>query len=246
MIYLVHGNDALALREKSHELLRALSAKRPDAEVFRLTLEDWSEGKLNELVESQGLFEHKYIVALDTLLSSNESSKEVAKEIAAVLLSKLEELERSENVFILIEGEVDAKTLAKIEKHAKKIWKCDEKEIKERKDFNVFALTDALGRRDKKSLWVTYEKAILRGLEPEELHGLLFWQVKNLLIASKSKSAEESGQKPFVWSKSRSFLKNFTEEELKQVSSSLLDIYHNARRGIVDFDIALEKFILQV
>src|SRR3989338_10426593 len=101
MIYLVHGNDALALREKSPELLRALSAKRQDAEVFRLTLEDWSEGKLNELVESQGLFEHKYIVALDTLLSSNESSKEVAKEIAAVLLSKLEELERSENVFIL-------------------------------------------------------------------------------------------------------------------------------------------------
>lgn len=236
MIYLIHGNDSGLVHEKLHGLLRALSIKKPNAEVFRVTLDNWREDKINELVESQGLFEHKYIVVLDSILGN--------KEAALALLERLDDLKGSENVFVIVEGTLDAAKLTKLSKVAEKIWKADGKETAPKKSFNVFAITDALGRRDKKNLWAMYHKAILSGSEPEELHGLLLWQVKNLLIAAQSGSAEEAGQKPFVWMKAQGFLKNFTEEELKLASSSLVDIYHNARRGKVEFDVALERFIL--
>lgn len=238
MIYLVHGNDGGLVRDKLQGLLKALATKKPNAETFRITLENWSEGQLNEFIESQGLFEHKYIVVLDSILADKATTE--------ILLDKLEDLKKSDNVFIIVEGKIDAAKLTKLSKHAEKVWKADAKESAPKKAFNVFAITDALGRRDRKSLWATYHAALFNGSEPEELHGLLFWQIKSLLIAAQSKSAEEAGQKPLVWSKAKGFLKNFTPEELKGASSSLVDIYHDARKGIVEFDVALEKFILGV
>jgi DNA polymerase III delta subunit len=238
MIYLVHGNDGGLVKDKLHGLLKALAIKKPNAEVFRVTLDNWSEGQLNELVESQGLFEHKYIVVLDSIFADKAATE--------ILIDRLADLKKSDNVFIVVEGKIDAAKLTKLSKHAEKVWKADAKETAPKKAFNVFAITDALGRRDRKSLWAMYHSALFNGSEPEELHGLLFWQIKSLLIAAQSKSAEEAGQKPFVWSKAKGFLQNFTPEELKGASSSLVDIYHDARKGIVDFDIALEKFILGV
>lgn len=237
MIYLVHGNDGKLVREKLGGLLRALAIKKPNAEVFRLNLENWSNEKIDEFVGGQGLFEHKYIVVLDSILGNKETTE--------ILLSKLDELKSSDNVFILVEGDLTAANLTKLSKKAEKVWIADAKEVAPKKSFNVFAITDALGRRDKKSLWTMYHKALFSGSEPEELHGLLLWQIKTLLIAAQSKNAAESDLKPFVWSKSQGFLKNFSEEELKSASAELVDIYHNARRGMVDFDVALEKFILQ-
>ncbi len=242
MLYLVHGTDNGGAREKVHELLGVLSAKKPNAEIFRVTSEDWSDDKLTELIGGQGLFERKNIALLDTILSS----KETLKEIAESFLTRLEEMAGSDNVFIVLEKEIDAKALAKFEKKAQKVWKCDIKARTEKKDFNVFALTDAFGRRDKKTLWALYQKAILNGSEPEELHGLLFWQVKSLLVAAQAKSADEAGLKPFVWSKAQSFLKNFKEGELSRISSSLVNMYHRARRGEVDFEVELEMFVLGV
>lgn len=235
MIYLICGDDNSAVREKLHELLDVLSLKRPNAEIFRMTSEDWSEPKFSELIESQGLFENKYIVVLDTLLGE--------KNISAAVLERLDELKESENVFIFVQSEIESALREKIKKFAERVWWEDGEEIKVKKDFNVFALTDAFGRRDKKSLWVIYNKALLAGMEPEELHGLLFWQIKSLLVAAGAKNAEDAGQKPFVWSKAQGFLKNFSRDELARISSSLVGIYHNARRGIVDFDVALERFI---
>lgn len=238
MIYLIHGNDSTGVRKKLHELLAALAVKKPNAEVFRVTTENWSREQLDELVGSQGLFEHKYIVVLDSLLPN--------KEISEVFFEKIDELKESDNAFILVEGAILAAPLAKIEKRATKTWEVEFKEQKKKEAFNVFALTDALGRKDKKTLWTGYNKAILNGSEPEELHGLLFWQVKSMLMAIDAKDAESAGQKPFVWSKSKGFLNNFTKSELEALSASLVDIYHRSRRGLLDFDVALEKYILSM
>lgn len=238
MIYLIHGNDGGLVKEKLQGLLRALAIKKPNAEVFRLNLENWAAEKIDEFVGGQGLFEHKYIVVLDSIFGN--------KEAAEILLSKLDELKNSDNVFVIVEGGIGATNLTKISKRVEKTWLAEAKDAPAKKTFNVFAITDALGRRDKKSLWATYHKAIFSGSEPEELHGLLLWQVKTLLVAAQSKNATESGLKPFVWTKSQSFLKNFKEDELKKMSANLVELYHDTRRGIVDFDVALERFILGV
>ncbi|MEK7175845.1 MAG: hypothetical protein AAB695_00530, partial [Patescibacteria group bacterium] len=80
-----------------------------------------------------------------------------------------------------------------------------------RNDFNIFALTDAIGARKKKDAWVLYQKALASGMAAEDVFfRAVIWQVKNTLIASKTKNAGETDMKPFPYSKAKGFLKNFS------------------------------------
>ena len=57
MIYLIYGTDTHKTRKKLHELLDTALKKRPGAELFKITTENWSETQFDELLVSQGLFE---------------------------------------------------------------------------------------------------------------------------------------------------------------------------------------------
>ncbi len=237
MLYLIHGNDFEKARGKARELIAALQKKKPDAEVFRLEDEMVSEGKLVELAGSQGLFERKYIVFADNVFRSEE-----AKEI---VLGKLKMLAESENIFIFLEDELNKTDLKELEKFAEKVQQFSSP-LKKEKPFNIFTLTEMLGRREKRGLWILYQKALAQGLAPEEIHGVLFWQIKAMLAAMLTKTAEEAGFKPFVFQKSRAFAKNYSVAELKNLSAKMVAVYHNARRRGPDLDIALERLILEI
>ncbi|OHA38338.1 MAG: hypothetical protein A3I97_02365 [Candidatus Taylorbacteria bacterium RIFCSPLOWO2_02_FULL_44_35] len=225
MLYLIYGNDFEKARGKARELIADLQKRKPNA------------GKLDELSGGQGLFERKYIVFADNVFRSAE-----AKEI---VLKKLKSLADSENVFIFLEDELGKADLKELEKFAKKVQKFSGATNKE-KPFNVFSLTEKLGRRDKRGLWILYQKALAEGLAPEEIHGILFWQIKAMLAAVLAKTAEESGLKPFVFQKSRVFAKNYSLAELKNLSSKMVAVYHNSRRIGPDLDVALERLILEI
>lgn len=64
--------------------------------------------------------------------------------------------------------------------------------------FNVFALTDSVGERDKRKSWTLYQKALAGGMSAEEVFWRIVWVVKTMLLVSKTKSAEEAEVKPFV------------------------------------------------
>lgn len=237
MLYLIYGNDFEKARGKARELIANLLKKRPGAEVFRLEDEMVSGGKLDELSGGQGLFQRKYIVFADNVFRSEE-----AKEIS---LGKLKELAESENIFIFLENELAKTDLKELAKFAEKIQKFSGL-VKKEKPFNVFALTEMLGRRDKRGLWILYQKTLAEGLAPEEIHGILFWQIKAILAAVLAKTAEEVGFKPFVFQKSRNFAKNYSTTELKNLSSKMVSIYHNSRRSGPSLDVALERLILEM
>jgi len=59
---------------------------------------------------------------------------------------------------------------------------------KKGREFNIFALTDALGARQKKDAWILYQKALGAGLSAEEIFFKIVWQVKSMLIAKKTKN----------------------------------------------------------
>ena len=241
MIYLLYGNDTTASRKKLHTLLSGLFKKRPDAEYFHLTSENVSEISVEELVSSQGLFEQKYIVVFDNLFE--DKGKENNRK--AELLKMLKEMQKAEHVFIFLEGKLDKKTITKFEKYSEKTQEFSKTELKKER-FNTFSLTDALGKRDRKSLWTLYQKAREENIACEEIHGILFWQVKSMLLALQSSSAKEAGLNPFVFNKSKSFLRNYSEGEMKGLSKKLVALSHDARRGMHEFDIALERFILSL
>ena len=239
MIYLLYGEDTAKAREKMHTLVDSLHAKKPDASLFKMDETNFNSARLEEFVLSAGLFEQKYIVVLDNVFENKE-----AKE---VVIKKVKDIGVSENIFIVLEGKLDKKTIVKMEKYTEKVQEFVKSVPAKKKDeFNIFSLTDAIGRRDRKKAWVLFQQAIASGAAAENIHGTIFWAVKSMLLAQDAKTAKEAGLNPFVFSKSVSFAKNFNNNELKNISSRLVSIYHDARRGGTELVVALEMFILSI
>lgn len=116
---------------------------------------------------------------------------------------------------------------------------------KKRSDFNIFSLTDAIGGRKKKEAWILYQKALMTGVPAEVIFfQALVWQIKSMLIASKTKSVTETDMKPFPYSKAKSFLKNFKDGELEKLSEDLVIGYNLARRGEGEVETLVEKILL--
>ncbi|MBI2618271.1 hypothetical protein HYW58_02350 [Candidatus Kaiserbacteria bacterium] len=237
MIYALYGNDTHTSREKLHALLHTLCKKRPRAECFHITSENRETYNIQELIVSRGLFEEKYIVVLDGLLEAGETRDE--------LLLLLKDMKESEHIFIFLEETLDAKTREKFERHAEKIQQFQTTGGKKNR-FNAFLLTDAFGERDRKKLWTLLQRAKRENVSDEEIHGILFWQVKNMLIAKETRNAKESGLNPFVHKKASQALSRFSEKELETLAKTLVSLSHDARRGVHEFDTALERFVLSV
>ncbi|MEA2112943.1 MAG: hypothetical protein U9P50_03155 [Patescibacteria group bacterium] len=249
MIYSLHGGDNNLSREKLRSLLKSLFLKKPDAGFFKLDSDNFSEIKLEEFIKSQGLFEKKYIIQMDGLFEDKKISKSI--------VDRLEEIKESENIFIFIDKKIPKLVLKKIEKHAVKIQEFSLKKSNSRSfttnkgdfeisDFNILELATYFGNRNKKDLWVLYQKTKLRDIPTEEVSGILFWQLKVMFQTLNSKNFTEAGLKPFVFNKAKGYLRNYSKEELKKMSSDLVSIYHEARRRGLEFDLALEKFILEL
>lgn len=229
MIYLLYGTDTIKSRTKLHTLLDSMFAKKPDASYVRVDLENFNESRIEEFVGSQGLFESKYIIVFDNLFRDNPQSSHSggggAKEI---LLKNLKEISQSQNIFIFLEEKLNKIELKKFEKYAEKIQSFEAvgATSNQEKKFDIFSLTYAFGRRDKKALWVLYQKAKLNNIADEQIHGVLFWKIKSMLLSFNTP--------------------HYSEDELKKLSSSLVSLYHDTRRGIREIDIALERFILEI
>ena len=257
MFYLFYGTESEKARARMHAVLDGAKKKRPDAEVFRVEGSQFQEGMIDEWTGGMGLFERKMIVVLDKVFEN--------KEAAEALASRAEALGASENMILILEGKLDKKTLTKLEKYAYKTEAFVEEKTDDRKfglgpglgkggsgslslkDFNIFSLTDAFGARDKKQLFALYSKSQFFGVPPEEVSGILFWQLKAMRLAfSPLADAKSTGLNPFVFNKARGYAKNFSAKELNDLSSKLISSYHDAHRGLCDFSVELEKLALML
>lgn len=238
MIYFVTGSGRARVRKTLDELVGALQKKRPNALLFRMSLSEWNKDSFAGIAGGQGLFEHKYIVVLESLFEN--------KDAALHLEEQIKELKAADHAFLFVEYSPKAPIKNLLKKNAEKTWEIDDKNVTLKKEFNIFSLTDALGDRDRVRLWVLYQKALISGSEPEEIHGILFWQIKSMLSVAQSKTADEATVKPFVWSKTQRFLKNYSLPELKKISSDMVDLYHLSRIESGDLEDYLEEFVLAV
>lgn len=239
MLYLIYGTNRDAALAKKDDLVRSCHAKRPDAQVFVLGEDNFSANEFQALYSSQGLFEKKHIVVLDRVFSDIEKKEAV--------LAGLPAMAKAESVFIIFEELFDARTKdeEKVKKYAEKFFAFGVKKEEKPRDNTSFLITDAFGAKDRKTAWVHFQKAIRAGLSAEEIHGALSWQIRSILLAKKTKSAEESGLAPYVYGKSARFAKNFTEEELDEILERLTDMYHGIRSDGGELEVEFEKFLLK-
>ncbi len=234
MIYLFLGQYKKTL-QKANNLVDVLLKKQPDASLLKFNIENFENKNINDLVSAQGLFFNKNIIVLSKIFEDIDNKE--------IILKNINEIKGSQNIFIFIEESLDKKSLEKFEKFAEKIQEIKIEEKKVESKFNMFSLTDSLGKRDKKNLWLLYRNALKNG-SAEEIYGILWWQLKTILIVQKSKNVSDSGLKPFVFNKTKDFLKNFKEDEIQKKAFDLVKIYHNTRRQSTEMEISLEKWIL--
>jgi DNA polymerase III delta subunit len=243
MIYFIHGDTQKSFK-KATQLVDSMLAKKPDAELFKISVDDFGENKLQDLIGGQSLFAKKYIVQMSRMLEDEVSGD--------IVLKNLKEVADSENVFVWVEEKVKAPALKKIEKVAEKVQEFklsgSTASSKSKKDsgLNVFALADAFGSRDRKKLWALYTEAIKESIPAEEINGILWWQLKSIILVTKTKSAKEAGMKDFPYNKSQRFAQNFSADELQEMSDKMIEIYHESRRGGAELAVRLEKFLLEV
>jgi len=135
-----------------------------------------------------------------------------------------ENLANSETIFFFLEEKINSLDNKKYEKFSK-IENFEELIIKKKENNISFDIANSFALKDKMKTWFLFNQAMESNISPEAISGVLFWKIKSLLNEKKS---------------------IFSKEELKNCSSSLVSIYHKAHLGELDFNISLEKFLLNV
>lgn len=254
MLYLFHGLDTRKSAEKAHSLVGSLRTKRPDAAFVVVDADHWSVSIIEEHLGGQGLFSNKYIVFLDRVTENPDAEEKIVDFIPA--------MNESANIFIVLEGKLNAELKKMFEKHAEKMVESGmtpavsgdrisvgadaRPSLVGKKEFNIFTLADALGARDSFKVWSTYRQAVENGVEAESIVGTLFWQVKSMILAAKVKNAAEAGLNPFVYGKSKRYAVNFSDGELRRLLKELIVLYHEGHRGTVDLEIGVERVLLSI
>jgi len=231
MLHAFFGTDTVGVREKVHAFV--VSNEEKGSELVRILPEQFVPSALEDAAGSTSLFGSEYIFVIDT--PSEDAS------MFDYVFGHLDILKESPHTFVLIEGELKAAEKKALTRHAEELVEVTGGKAER---FNVFGFADALGRRDKKSLWILCATAKGEGVTAEEIIGILFWQLKVLRLVSRTSSPEESGQKPFVFNKAKGALNKFKEGELDVLSRSLLRLYHDGHGGVHDIDLALERWVL--
>lgn len=172
MLYVFHGTDAAQAGNKARSLAESLQKKRPDAAYAKMDADNWNLSAVEGHLGGQGLFSNKYIVLVDRVTENKEAKDELPGLIPA--------MQESPNIFILLEGKLNAELKRAVEKSAEKIVECELKKEEPKEGFNVFALADVVAKKDSVRAWMLYRKAVESGSEPEQVIGMLFWKAKTV------------------------------------------------------------------
>lgn len=135
---------------------------------------------------------------------------------------ELDNLKDSKTIFVFLEEKLLVPEIKKLKKYAI-IEDFNITVLNKKPKMNTFSIAEAFSRRNKIETWILYREAIALGTAPEEISGIIFWKIKMMLLNG---------------------TKFFSVDELKNNSSHLVDIYHKAHKGELDFTIGLEQFIL--
>ncbi len=238
MLYVYFGSDIQKSQLAWRKFAEAVKAKRPDAEVFELDDENFTDQVADELLHGQGLFVTKHIILGKRLWQNKDAERWLA--------DHGEEIKKADHMFLLWEEKLLApakKVLTKVEAELKEFEK---KAVAEVKDNFIFSLGDALGMRDRLKLWKTIAAASVKGYEPEEVFWQLFGMAKNMALVAREESDQNLPLHPFVAKKARGYLRQWGDEGAVKLTGDLMALYHDVRRESRELDVALERFALEI
>lgn len=158
------------------------------------------------------------VIVVCNQLGDSASSKET-------LVLLLDEMEKSDTIFIIDEPFADVNLGNRLKKVSKKFF--DAREEKN-KDTRVFALCDSFVVRDKKQAWLDFV-AIRDTVEGEAIVGALWWKFQTVWLST------TSGKKTA-----------FTISDCERIGGDLVRSSILAHRGKRDLIVEIEKIILSL
>jgi DNA polymerase III delta subunit len=230
MLYLIYGTDTNKRQIAREELL----AQYAQAEILVRNSDDITMGEVEQVAGGMSLFNEKLLLLIESPFDNVAFSE--------LLMEQLETLVSSNNVFVIYERELAKDIVKTFEKVGADIKLFDEVKKTGRPEFNIFSITDAFTARDKKGTWLLYREAMAHEHAPEEIVGVLFWAVKNMLLVEGNSGA--AGLSPFVATKARRGLTAWKPEELRSASRSLVSLMHDAHSGRIELEEGCEAFLI--
>lgn len=86
-----------------------------------------------------------------------------------------------------------------------------------------FSLAQAFADKKRAEAWVAYQRALMQGAAPEAIHGMLFWKLKQIIQGNTTRS----------------------KASVRGLVSQITELPLNARERGVEFEYALERFLLE-
>lgn len=210
MIHIYLGTDREKARSKMNATIEKVAKK---AEVVRIT-DAHTVADLKAALQGGGMFGGRRVLVFEGVCANLD--------LCEVFLERLEGLSKSDEDVFIFESKPLADLRKKLEKYAESVEKFDAP-AKER-DASVFAMANALRKRDKKTLWVAYMREIAKDNAPEMIHSVLFWAAKDMFLKAGRDAA--------------------VRERAASLVASLAELPHEARRRGEPMEYALERFVL--
>lgn len=213
MLYLFAGDDSKS-KLKAYEVF--IKSMPLSMETFFVSHNDFDKREMERFYSGSGLFFAKCAVFYENVFEREEMQD--------FILSKLEEMQESQNIFAFLDGKLNKQVVDSFKK-ARAELNIFELPKEKKEKFDNFLLANAFGNKDKLNLWIYFRQAMDRGVGMEELIGVLFWKIKDMILK-------------------RSFGK-FSESELKEYASKISYLLPEARKQGNDAEAAFEQFLLE-
>ena len=213
MLYLFSGDDA---KNKISGYEKFIKTIPKGMETFFISRNGFDRNQIESLCSGSGLFFAKSEVIFSNIFEYEEKWD--------FILGKLELMARSENFFIFLEGKLN-KPILEIFKKVKAEIRIFELPKEKKEKFDNFLVANAFAEKDKLNLWLYFRQAMDKGVGMEELVGVLFWKIKDMILKKK--------------------FGKFKESELKNFASKLSYLLPEARKTGRDAESAFERFLLE-
>lgn len=213
MIFLFAGDDAKSKYSSYEEFIKTVSRERDVVFVGR---NNFDSLQIESFYSGANLFSPLSAVVFENILDYPEKRD--------FILEKLPLLAESSNFFIFLEGKL-GKPITDVFKKVRAELNVFELPKAKKEKFDNFLVANAFEKKDKLHTWIYFREAMDKGVGMEEIIGVLFWKIKNMLLR-------------------KSFGK-FSAAELEDYASRLSYLLPRARKKNEDAEAAFEQFLLE-
>lgn len=213
MLYLFSGDDT---KSKIANYEKFIKSTPEEAEIFTISRNNFNRAQIESLYSGASLFSALSIVIFSGVLDYEETRD--------FILEKLVNMGESKNSFIFLESKLN-KAILDAFKKARAEVNVFELPKEKREKYDNFKVANAFAARDKFHTWLYFRQAMDAGVIMEEIIGVLFWKIKDMILK-------------------KNFNK-FSEKQLKDFIAKISYLLPEARKQGLDAESAFEQFLLE-